>query len=114
MNFNGPQTIFLSLFVEKNYALPLRVLSALVNYFFKFEQDSRQLPLIFYKLLLIFVKNYSNSLEDIQKEALKHLLKKKPHATLSQEINAQFEKKSQAEILQMNRQKVETSMQIEE
>lgn len=47
---------FLRLLLDKKYALPYRVLDALVAHFVNFLSDDRQLPVVWHQALLCFVQ----------------------------------------------------------
>lgn len=47
---------FIKLLIEKKYALPYRVLDAMVAHFVKFYDDSRVMPVIWHQSLLAFVQ----------------------------------------------------------
>lgn len=47
---------FIKLLIEKKYALPYRVLDAMVAHFMKFCDDSRVMPVIWHQSLLAFVQ----------------------------------------------------------
>ncbi|CAE7569181.1 BYSL [Symbiodinium microadriaticum] len=44
MDYSGSNSLFLRVLINKKYALPRRVIDALVNHFAVFTQDSRDLP----------------------------------------------------------------------
>lgn len=47
---------FIKLFLDKKYALPYRVLDAVVDHFMRFLEDSRIMPVIWHQSLLAFVQ----------------------------------------------------------
>lgn len=49
---------FIKLLIEKKYALPYRVLDAMVAHFVKFCEDSRTMPVIWHQSLLAFVQRF--------------------------------------------------------
>lgn len=53
MPYSGTNSLFIKVLLNKKYALPKRVIDALVNHFTIFEEDSRQLPVSIY--LCIFI-----------------------------------------------------------
>jgi essential nuclear protein 1 len=74
MNYSGGNSIFIRTLIEKRYALPFRVVDALVHHFIKyvfsfhfielmminsrFRTDTRELPVLWHQSLLSFVQNY--------------------------------------------------------
>jgi essential nuclear protein 1 len=44
MPYSGTNSLFIKVLLNKKYALPKRVIDALVNHFTAFEEDSRQMP----------------------------------------------------------------------
>ena len=74
MNYSGGNSIFIRTLIEKRYALPFRVVDALVHHFIKYEvlifyirilihfhrfrNDTRELPVLWHQSLLSFVQNY--------------------------------------------------------
>ncbi|XP_056690937.1 bystin [Spinacia oleracea] len=49
----------IKIFIEKKYALPYRVLDALVAHFMRFVEDSKVMPVIWHQTLLAFVQRFS-------------------------------------------------------
>lgn len=47
---------FLKLLLDKKYALPYRVLDAVLSHFVRFIEDDRDLPVIWHQSLLTFVQ----------------------------------------------------------
>ncbi len=70
MEYNGANSIFLRLLLDKKYALPFRVLDALVAHFLSFRTDKRTLPVLWHQSLLTLVQRYKVDLSSEQKEAL--------------------------------------------
>lgn len=54
-------SFFLLQMLNKKYALPHRVIDALVDHFCKFEGEERALPVIWHQSLLTFVQRYAHS-----------------------------------------------------
>jgi essential nuclear protein 1 len=48
MSFNGPVAIFMKVLLEKKYALPMRVLNSIVNFFVRYENDNREMPVVWH------------------------------------------------------------------
>ncbi len=79
MEYIGANSIFLRLLLDKKYALPFRVLDALVAHFLSFRTDKQTLPVLWHQSLLTLVQRYKADLSSEQKEALLELLKCQTH-----------------------------------
>ncbi|XP_064425338.1 bystin isoform X2 [Latimeria chalumnae] len=90
MEYNGANSIFLRLLIDKKYALPFRVLDALVFHFLAFRSDKRMLPVLWHQCLLTFVQRYKEDLSSEQKEALLELLRIHPHPHISPEVRREL------------------------
>lgn len=91
MEYNGANSIFLRLMLDKKYALPFRVLDALVAHFLSFRTDKRTLPVLWHQSLLTLVQRYKADLSSEQKEALLELLKVQTHPSISAEIRRELQ-----------------------
>jgi essential nuclear protein 1 len=99
--------------LDKKYALPYRVIDALVHHFYRFVSEFRELPVLWHQCLLIFVQRcvmlcsvhgsfgpHSQSLsfhsrykEDItseQKDALLQLIRRHGHYSITEEIRREI------------------------
>ncbi|KAI3695326.1 hypothetical protein L1987_78321 [Smallanthus sonchifolius] len=56
MEYGGTTSYFIKLLVEKKYALPYRVIDAMVAHFMRFCEDSRDMPVIWHQSLLAFMQ----------------------------------------------------------
>ncbi|KAL7837021.1 hypothetical protein SRHO_G00267320 [Serrasalmus rhombeus] len=90
MEYNGANSIFLRLLLDKKYALPFRVLDALVAHFLLFRLEKRTLPVLWHQCLLTLVQRYKADLSSEQKEALLELLKIQNHPQISAEIRREL------------------------
>jgi len=97
MPCTGPSLIFMKVLIEKQYALPVRVITGLLQFFGKFEADSRTMPVIWHQLLLRFVELYKDSLDEMQKAGIKQLIERKNHHLISQEVVKALENKVQVQ-----------------
>ena len=79
MEYNGANSIFLRLLLDKKYALPFRVLDALVAHFLSFRNEKRLLPVLWHQSLLTMAQRYKADLAYEQKAALLELLKIQTH-----------------------------------
>lgn len=91
MEYSGANSIFLRLLLDKKYALPYRVLDALVFHFLGFRTEKRQLPVLWHQSLLTLAQRYKADLATEQKEALLELLRLQPHPQLSPEIRRELQ-----------------------
>ncbi|KZV28204.1 bystin [Dorcoceras hygrometricum] len=86
LEYCGTTSYFLKLLIEKKYALPYRVLDALVVHFMKFYEESRAMPVIWHQSLLAFVQRYKNELTKEDKANLNTLVDRQRHKLVSPEI----------------------------
>lgn len=91
MEYNGANSIFLRLLLDKKYALPFRVLDALVAHFLSFRTEQRVLPVLWHQSLLTLVQRYKADLASEQKGALLELLKVQTHTQISAEIRRELQ-----------------------
>jgi len=83
LEYSGPVHYFLRILLNKRYALPLKVIDALVSHFKKFENDPRQMPVIWHQTFLVFAERYKKSLTKQQRNSLKNVLKKQYHRQIT-------------------------------
>ncbi|CAI9088952.1 OLC1v1023421C1 [Oldenlandia corymbosa var. corymbosa] len=86
MEYCGTTSYFIKLLIEKKYALPYRVLDAMVAHFMRFLEDSRTMPVIWHQSLLAFVQRYKNELTKEDKDNLHTLVKNQRHYLVTPEI----------------------------
>merc|ERR1712130_676381 len=92
MNYNGANSLFLRTMIEKKYALPFRVIDALVFHFLKFRREKRMLPVLWHQCFLAFAEIYAADISQEQKEALMDLTKHQHHAKITPEIQRQIQR----------------------
>ena len=90
MEYSGANSIFIRILLDKKYALPYRVVDAVVFHFVKFQNDSRDLPVLWHQSLLTFVQRYKGDISTEQKEALLELIKKHTHHEITNEIRREL------------------------
>jgi len=90
MEYSGSTSLFLRVLLNKKYALPRKVLEALVVHFFSFEKDQRVLPVIWHTSLLVFVQRYKKEFDESQKERFKLLLRTHQHHQITPEIRREL------------------------
>lgn len=89
--YSGAQSLLLKYFMDKKYALPFKVVDALVEYFAKFQKDVREFPVLWHQSLLLFAQRYKEDLSKEQKDVILHLIKVKVHEDISPEIQRELE-----------------------
>ncbi|XP_022106271.1 bystin-like [Acanthaster planci] len=90
MDYNGANSIFLRTLLDKKYALPYRVVDAVVYHFIRFQLDKRELPVLWHQSLLTFVQRYKEDLSKEQKEALLDLLRAHSHEGITPEVRREL------------------------
>lgn len=90
MPYSGSTSLFIKVLINKKYALPRRVVEALVAHFYSFEQETRLLPVIWHQALLVFAQRYKLELDEGQRERLKLLLRAQQHHTITMEIRREL------------------------
>eukprot|EP01048_Picozoa_sp_COSAG05_P023474 COSAG05_NODE_5100_length_1263_cov_1.665808_1_plen_97_part_00 len=76
---------------DKKYALPHRVLDAMVAHFVRTADDPRGLmPVLWHQSLLTFVQRYKHELTHDDREALKPVLRKQEHGEITKEIRREL------------------------
>ncbi|CAH1118450.1 unnamed protein product [Phaedon cochleariae] len=91
MDYTGANSIFLRIFFDKKYALPYRVVDACVFHFLRFENDPRELPVLWHQAFLAFVQRYKADISSEQRDSLLQLLKKQYHHTITAEIRRELQ-----------------------
>jgi essential nuclear protein 1 len=105
----GPCNIFIKTLLEKKYALPFKVIDALVFHFLRFRavgtssgdvMDTEsvagdlggvgKLPVIWHQCLLAFAQRYRNDITEDQREALLDLLLTRGHKSISAEVRREL------------------------
>ncbi|XP_063951136.1 bystin-like [Lytechinus pictus] len=90
MDYSGVNSIFLRILIDKKYALPFRVIDAVVHHFLRFVHDKRQLPVLWHQAFLAFVQRYKEDISSEQKEALMELLRSHSHPSITPEIRREI------------------------
>merc|ERR1719209_1234221 len=75
MEYSGGNSIFLRIILDKKYALPYRVVDAVVFHFLNFRSEKRELPVLWHQALLTFAQRYKQDVSSEQKEALLEIIK---------------------------------------
>ncbi|TPX33173.1 hypothetical protein SmJEL517_g03813 [Synchytrium microbalum] len=90
LEYTGANSLFIRVLLDKKYALPFKVLDALVFHFLRFKKDERDMPVLWHQSLLVFCQRYKADLTDDQKEALLELIKHKIHYAISPEVRREL------------------------
>lgn len=101
MPYSGSNSLFIRVLIDKRYALPYRVIDALVAHFVSFKNETRPLPVLWHQSLLSFAQRYKEELTAEQKKQLKYLLREKNHPKITPEIQRElFNSKCRGETMQ--------------
>merc|ERR1712072_199779 len=90
MDYTGPNSLFIRVLLDKKYALPYKVVDALVFHFIRFKRDPRDMPVLWHQSLLVFAQRYKADMTPEQKEALMEVLKAKQHPQITPEIRREL------------------------
>ena len=90
MDYSGANSLFLRVLLEKRYALPYRVVDALVAHFCRFSMDKRELPVLFHQALLTLSQRYKEDLSMEQKQHLFILMQNQTHPKITPEIRREL------------------------
>ncbi|KAI9097176.1 Bystin-domain-containing protein [Phlyctochytrium arcticum] len=91
MDYSGANSLFIRILLDKKYALPFKVVDALVFHFLRFKNDSRDMPVLWHQSLLVFAQRYKEDMTPEQKEALLDLLRHKSHEGMTPEIRRELQ-----------------------
>lgn len=106
----GATNIFIRVLLEKKYALPYKVVDALVFHFMRFRavdpaadanmggtanadiigSGKEKLPVLWHQCLLAFAQRYRNDITEDQREALLDLLLVKGHKQIGPEVRREL------------------------
>ena len=73
LEYAGTTSFFIRVLLDKKYALPYRVVDALVENFLRFSNEDRTLPVVWHQSFLCFVQRYKHELSKEQKKRLSKL-----------------------------------------
>lgn len=90
MDYSGANSIFLRHFFDKKYALPYRVIDAVVYHFLRFLSDKRDLPVLWHQSLLTFVQRYKEDISSEQKDAVMELCRVHVHGKITEEVRREL------------------------
>ena len=105
----GATNVFIRCLLEKKYALPFKVVDALVFHFLRFRavdadagadammtdagslgNDGKGLPVLWHQSLLAFAQRYRNDITEDQREALMDLVNAKGHKQIGPEVRREL------------------------
>ncbi len=95
----GAANIFIRILLGKKYALPYKVVDALVFHFLRFRGSREEgglgskeakLPVLWHQSLLIFAQTYRNEITEDQREALLDLLLVRGHKEIGPEVRREL------------------------
>lgn len=86
MPYSGVNSFFIRVLLDKRYALPYRVIDALVDHFISFTQEERQLPVVWHQALLCFVQRYKAEIRREDKDTIRALCKVQHHYLITPEV----------------------------
>jgi len=90
MPYNGAISVFMRVLIDKRYALPYKVLDALVHHFVSFKDETRTLPVIWHQALLALAQRYKQDITADQKQQLKALMRDHQHHLITPEIRREL------------------------
>ncbi|KAI9365275.1 Bystin-domain-containing protein [Pilaira anomala] len=90
MEYTGPNSLFIRILLDKKYALPFKVVDALVMHFARFMNDPREMPVLWHQSMLVFVQRYKQDLIGEQKDILLDVMKKKYHHGITPEVRREI------------------------
>ncbi|KAI8380174.1 Bystin-domain-containing protein [Blakeslea trispora] len=90
MDYTGPNSLFIRILLDKKYALPFKVVDALVMHFARFMNDEREMPVLWHQSMLVFVQRYKQDLVGEQKDILLEVVKKKYHPGITPEVRREI------------------------
>ncbi|KAF6004220.1 hypothetical protein F1559_003943 [Cyanidiococcus yangmingshanensis] len=84
--YSGPVALFIRVLLDKKYALPHRVVDALLEHFLKAREDKREYPVLWHQSLLAFVQYFKSELSTDQLRSLHLLIREKRHHAITPAI----------------------------
>jgi len=98
MPYSGANSIFIRVLINKKYTLPIQVIDALADHFWRFHTETRTLPILWHQSLLSFAERYKQSITSEQKSHIKQLIRQHSHPVITREIRRElFSSKNRGE-----------------
>lgn len=91
IKYSGTTSFFIRVLLDKKYAMPYRVVDALVDHFMRFLREERTLPVVWHQSLLVFIQRYKHEIRKEDQQALRKLTKTQYHYQVSPEIHRELE-----------------------
>lgn len=113
MDYSGANSIFLRTLLDKKYALPYRVIDAVVFHFLGFVDDPRDLPVLWHQSLLTFVQRYKEDISVEQKESIIELIRNKFHHEITPEVRREILNSRCRDIAETFINRTQSSMQTD-
>ncbi|KAK9448147.1 Bystin-domain-containing protein [Limtongia smithiae] len=97
-SYSLANSLFMRVLIDKKYALPYKVIDALVFHFMRFRSNavaaeadkSGVLPVMWYRAFLAFAQRYKNDITAEQRDALLEVIRVRNHAKISPEIRREL------------------------
>jgi essential nuclear protein 1 len=86
MSYSGPVALFIRVLLDKQYALPYRVVDALLDHFLRAREDPQEYPVLWHQSLLAFVQYFKSEFSAHQRESLRSLIREKHHHAITPAI----------------------------
>ncbi|CUS13134.1 unnamed protein product [Tuber aestivum] len=90
MDYTGPTSVFIKVLIDKKYALPYKVIDALVFHYMRFKSAPDALPLLWHQSFLAFAQRYKNDITEDQRDVLLDVLLVKGHPLVGPEIRREL------------------------
>lgn len=90
MDYTGPTSVFIKVLIDKKYALPYKVIDALVFHFMRFKAVPDTLPLLWHQSFLSFAQRYKNDITEDQRDVLLDVLLLKGHPLVAPEVRREL------------------------
>ncbi|KAI7861849.1 Bystin [Spinellus fusiger] len=90
MEYTGPNSLFIRILLDKKYALPYKVVDAMVEHFVRFQNDAREMPVLWHQSMLVFAQRYKQDMVPEQKELLLGVIRNKFHPGISPEVRREI------------------------
>lgn len=90
MEYTGPTSVFIKVLIDKKYALPYKVVDALVFHFMRFKTYDGPMPLLWHQGFLSFAQRYRNDVTEDQRDVLLDVLLVKGHPGITPEIRREL------------------------
>jgi essential nuclear protein 1 len=88
--YAGTTSFFLRVLLDKKYALPFRVVDALVDHFLRFKDETRLVPVVWHQSLLTFAQRYKRVIREEDKARLRKLVDLQHHYLIGPEIKREL------------------------